>query len=98
MEYFKMKSLDDQPVAIIQMLKKADKKQAKFQEVDLDIFKKNVNLPIRPATINAKENICDDGVNEYTHELLTLTLIWAKFEDTIREGDGLRVIRCWRFF
>ena len=98
MEYFEMKSLDDQPVAIIQMLKKADNKQAKFQEVDLDIPKKNVNLLIRAATIKAKENICDDGVNAYTQELLTLTLIWAKFEDAIREGDGLRVIRCWRFF
>jgi len=90
-EYFEMKSLDDQPVEIIQMLKKADNKQAKFHEVDLDILKKNVNLPIRPATIKAKENVCDDGVNAYTQELLTLNLIWAKFEDAIREGDGLRV-------
>lgn len=97
MEHFGMKSLDDQPVAIIQMLKKADK-QAKFQEVVLDVLRKNVNLPIRPAAVKAKKNTCDDGVNAYAQELLTLTLIWAEFEDAIREGDGLRAIRCWRFF
>lgn len=25
-------------------------------------------------------------------------LLWAEFEDAIKEGDGLRVIRCWKLF
>lgn len=39
-----------------------------------------------------------DRVHLYATELLTLTLIWHAFHDAIREGDGDRIIRCWRFF
>lgn len=39
-----------------------------------------------------------DGVLAYAKEVLSLALLWAEFEDAIREGDGLRVIRCWKFF
>ena len=71
-------------------------KQAKFQEMVLSMVKKNVNLPTKPTAVKPKNTI-KDGVNAYAQEVLTLTLIWAEFEDAIREGDGLRVIRCWRF-
>ena len=39
----------------------------------------------------------DDNVQEYARELLTLGLIYNEFSDGIREGDGERVIRCWKF-
>ena len=55
-----------------------------------------MNLPTKPTAVKPK-NTLKDGVNAYAQEVLTLTLIWAEFEDAIREGDGLRVIRCWRF-
>ena len=39
-----------------------------------------------------------DGVFAYAKEVLSLALLWAEFEDAIKEGDGLRVITCWKFF
>ena len=39
----------------------------------------------------------DDNVQAYAREVLTLGLIYSEFADGIREGDGDRVIRCWKF-
>ena len=39
----------------------------------------------------------DDGVLDYAKETLTLSLLYAEFDDAIREGDGIRMIRCWKF-
>lgn len=38
-----------------------------------------------------------DNVQAYAKELLTLGLLYSEFSDGIREGDGDRVIRCWKF-
>ena len=38
-----------------------------------------------------------DGVLDYSREVLTLSLMYAEFNDAIKEGDGDRVIRCWKF-
>ena len=34
---------------------------------------------------------------EYAKEVLTLSLFYNEFHDSIREGDGLRVLRCRKF-
>jgi hypothetical protein len=39
-----------------------------------------------------------DHVYAYASEILTLGLLLMEFEDSIKEGDGLRIIRCWRYF
>ena len=49
----------------------------------------------RIKTVNAKTH---DGVHAYACEVLTLGLILMEFNDAIREGDGERIIRCWRYF
>lgn len=33
----------------------------------------------------------------YAREVLTLGLFYMEFHDAIREGDGERIIRCWRY-
>ena len=40
---------------------------------------------------------CDDGVYLYAIELLSLGLLWHGFHDAIREGDGERILRYWKF-
>ena len=82
MEYFRTESPDDQPSTVIEILKKERNKQAKFQEMVLGMVKKNVNLPTKPTAVKPK-NTLKDGVNAYAQEVLTLTLIWAEFEDAI---------------
>ena len=39
-----------------------------------------------------------DCVVEYASEVVTLGLLLIEFNDAIREGDGTRICRCWKFF
>ena len=39
----------------------------------------------------------DDGVHEYSRQLLSIGCLYHEFSDAIREGDSLRVLRCWRY-
>lgn len=39
----------------------------------------------------------EDGVQAYASDVLSLGLLYMEFCDAIREGDGDRIIRCWRF-
>lgn len=39
----------------------------------------------------------DDKVHLYGTQVLTLAIIWHYFNDSIREGDGDRVLTCWKF-
>jgi L1 cell adhesion molecule like protein len=47
------------------------------------------------------EEVCqsssDDHVHNYACLLLTMGLLARNFQDSSREGDGERIIRCWRF-
>ena len=36
-----------------------------------------------------------DGVHEYDRETLSLSLLHTEFQDAIRVGDGLRMLRVW---
>ena len=37
-----------------------------------------------------------DSVHEYAHDMLTLLMIWHNFHDSVKEGDGDRVILVWK--
>jgi len=39
----------------------------------------------------------DDDVSGYAIQLLRICSLYLEFSDAIREGDGLRVLRCWRY-
>lgn len=39
----------------------------------------------------------NDKIMGYAIELLTLGLLYTEFTDAIREGDGVRILRCWKF-
>jgi len=38
-----------------------------------------------------------DKVTLYAMQVLTLGLLWHNFHDATKEGDGNRIIRCWKF-
>jgi len=61
------------------------------------VIKDLVQLSNNPGITPAAEKQ-QDGVFNYAREVLTYTLLYAKFEDAIKEGDGPRIIRCWKFF
>ena len=40
----------------------------------------------------------DDHVRAYAKEVLSLGLLLMEFTDAVREGDGERITRCWKYF
>ena len=65
-----------------------------LQDMVTTMLKEYVNI----GTFPQPDVEATDGVFAYAKEVLSLALLWAEFEDAIKEGDGLRVIRCWKFF
>ena len=51
-----------------------------------------------PTSANEARGSSGDGVYDCAVQVLTFCLFHAEFVDSVREGDGDRVIRCWRFF
>ena len=39
-----------------------------------------------------------DRTNEYAQGLLSFYWLYCEYEDAIQEGDGNRVLRCWKYF
>ena len=56
------------------------------------------NLQLKTNSLQCHEILTyDDKITGYATELLTLGLLYVEFTDAIHEGDGDRILRCWRF-
>ena len=56
-----------------------------------NFIRNHVNL-----TLDGTQLEGTDKVLSYAQQIFTLGLLHTEYQDAIREGDGLRVIRCWR--
>lgn len=52
---------------------------------------------VQPAVL-AEAKIEMDGVFDYASNILGMGLMSRNFYDASREGDGTRILRCWKFF
>ena len=99
MEVFKMDSLDGEPCVDFfpQDVFELDTEQKKdiLATAVRKIVDKFVNMCIVHDKDEKRKEV--DGVYEYACEMLTLGLLWLEFTDCIREGDGDRILRCWRY-
>ena len=56
------------------------------------------NLDLHDRASDSHTLLCyDDKGLGYAIELLTLGLLYVEFTDAVKEGDGLRIHRCWKF-
>ena len=55
------------------------------------------NYTLLPQLAEASSNDYPDKVYLYAMEFLTLALVWHGFHDAIKEGDGNRILRYWKF-
>ena len=71
-----------------------------LMEVASQIVDQNVDLSCTFADSQSRESTCvpADSVYTYACETLTLGLLLLEFNDGIREGDGNRVLRVWKYF
>ena len=98
LKHFKMENCEsDLPATLTCELQSSEGRSA-FHKHILNMLIGLINLPIRPGKETGDHGSCADGVFAYASEVLTLSLLNAEFEDAIKEGDGERVVRCWRFF
>ena len=91
---FSPASFHHQLEAYMSQLTQAPKNERKvqFQSIVLSIIGHLVRLPQNPGSQPSEDT--QDGVFNYACKLLTYCLLHREFNDAIREGDGLRVIRC----
>ena len=94
LQHFAFTSLSD--VNGFEFLDVSCAKQAKFHEKVLEFLGEHVHLGTSLQS-HPHSHSSTDGVLSYAKEVLSLLLLWAKFEDAVKEGDGHRVIRCWKF-
>lgn len=50
------------------------------------------------STSSAASSVTNDKVFNYACDLLGMCLLWHGFHDAIKEGDGDRIFRYWKFF
>ena len=54
------------------------------------------NFVCLPRIGGEEAEVCDDKVYVYAIELLSLGIIWHGYHDSVREGDGDRILRFWK--
>ena len=103
MATFQLKSTSDTPSDSV--LKDADQvwmkgkeeRKAILEELCMQVFDKFISLSFGTTSSNYIHS-AGDGVSSYSIQLLRIGCLYMEFADAIREGDGERVIRCWRYF
>ena len=101
MEKFNITGLDDQPA------NDDDKFGSQFKGLSKDerskFFIQAISEIISHFTHGFEVEVAErkltqsDRVLSYAKDLMTLGLLYLEFCDGIREGDGTRILRCWRF-
>lgn len=98
LEVLGMKSLSSSPSSEFfdpetVMTKSKSERKKVLEEVCDKIVKKFIPLEFHkhPGPSNG------DKIQEYSMNLLSIGSFYLEFEDAIREGDGKRVLRCWKY-
>lgn len=107
MEYLKMDSISDLPSKQVipdsdEMWMEDDiKRESVLMNVARSVASQHINLSMRDiktpaAPILSTESY--DGILAYSREVISLGLILGEFKDAIKEGDGNRCLRVWKYF
>lgn len=97
MKKFGLKAMDDAPSN--DRFGKHFLEETPFER--MNIFREAVKEIVYEFTYNLQIGYQEreiDHVLAYSKELLTLGLLYFEFVDCIREGDGYRNLRCWKYF
>ena len=99
MEYLDMKSLDDTPAEHVVpnasevWMQTTEKRKDILESICAGIVNRHIPFQYHGATTPSI-----DQVYEYGRQFLSIGCLYLEFADGIREGDGTRVYRCWKYF
>lgn len=100
MTVFQVSSVDDQPGDSTLFpedsshLEPVQRRNVLLLAVE-QVLDKFVNLSYGDESDRPSES---DRVQAFACDVLTLDLLYMEFTDAIREGDGSRILACWKFF
>jgi hypothetical protein len=98
MKHFRLCTLQDCPDQTFipeDILLHTDEEKWQILSSEIEgIIDKHVDFSL--LSTNKTSNI--DGVLNYARHVLSLGLLHAEFDDAIHEGDGVRVLQCWKIF
>lgn len=97
MTMFGMKALDDQPSQTRFLPGSSDLNRLQRRKILLLSAHDIVNLIDLDICEQEKERQQEDGVCAYAREVLMLGLFLMELNDSVREGDGHRLVRCWQY-
>ena len=97
MAAFGMSTVDDIPTTFqaVSAESTLQRRRTLLEAID-KVITSHVNFSI--GSSSEVETPQKDHVLEYGQEILTLGLLYMEFIDAVREGDGERIVRCWRYF
>ena len=107
MEVLGMSAIDKVPSSgVIQSqedvwMKSDSERKATVKEVESLVVEQCVDLSTIFSSSQDKRRdqpTTSDGINAYACETLSLGLLFLEFKDGVREGDGDRVMRVWKYF
>ena len=96
--FMQMESLNDKPTTSV--LPNAERLWAESKERRTEILEDlcgNIIDQVVSFNLHDEEAKEQDKVYDYSTKLVSLGLFYMEFCDAIREGDGGRVLRCWKF-
>lgn len=99
MEVLNMSKLDDIPsnpslISVVDWTKDVDVRKDSLYALSAKVIDEFVDLKY----INDVDIITSsDNVKEYSNLLLCTGMLYLEYCDAIQKGDGIRVLRCWRY-
>ena len=76
------------------MESKEERKEC-FEQICIEVYDRFISLSLGTPNYAVSNN---DSISSYAIQLLRIGCLCMEFADAIREGDGERVLRCWRYF
>ena len=68
-----------------------DERKQKIEEISMCIVEQYINLAFNTTPSPSPDNVCNYSLN-----LLSVGCLYLEMRDAIKEGDGDRVLQCWR--
>lgn len=102
MNLMNMTSMDDEPAnsSVIPpdaWLQDDDVRKDTLYAVSLKIVDMFIDLEANFTIASPPQAHDDDKILEYSKLVMSIGMLYFEYCDAIREGDGMRVLRCWRF-
>ncbi len=91
-----MKACEDFLLIVLNALIKVAAEVIEIEKPGMDVGHLAEDIVERFVNIDTEVKQGDD-LYLYMTELLTICLIWHSYHDSVKEGDGDRVINMWKF-